>query len=1158
MSFQVTTRKLAALAVFGAAAWSFAPGLNGQPASAVSVPYRFSASGAGNSYAPVFSADGRSVAFVSHANNLVTNDDFGPHLDLFVRDLAARNTVLVSVNTNGFGGANANISLFALSSNGQAVAFETVASNLTPGDTNGASDIFVRDLTAGATALVSVNADGSGPGNGRSYNPRLSADGRYVVFESLASNLVTNDLNGTNDVFLRDLVSGVTTLVSANGEGTASADGRSHSPSISANGLIVAFVSSATNIVAGVTNRAGEIYVRDAVAGATKWAATSHVIGTYDPSTRYYSAFEPALNSDGRFVVFKTQRGALVRFDTLRPTNTIVLSFPTGPFSSTSNYYVFQDNPRVIGPILGGPGWPTGGFGDDALALSPDGRFAVFTAGTNAPSLMQTVLRADFESFVTNVTSCCLGGQSPLSTFTNQVPAQAVVSTNFGISPFVRPLSLAPAVSENTDRILFLSQGTNAVGQPYDASFVIYFRDMATDEPHLISTNRSVVAGRVLNDTVPGLAGDATLMAWESSDPNWVEDDLNDAFDVFVRDLTTGETTLVSTAHPALPPATGRGLASTGPGSISANGARLAFASLDSNLAPEDTNAWRDGFLRDLRTGSNFFLTGPHVPVISSAGTPTNQSLATNQAAVPQLSADGRYALVDGVKSWSTIYSNHTLVWSDLRSGTNHLVTESSTASRVALSADGRLVVFDSRYPYGAFPSDNNNGFDIFVWNSAPSVNEGNRRISVLSTKPNGIYTGSAASINPVFSLDGCRAAYLTLSTNLTPDLSGNTQFQVVVRDGLCHPTNTLAGANRLISYRTTASLALDGRSLDQPWPTGGANPVFSADNRYVFFKDGVSNVIYRHDLQAADIVTLTVHKPGIIFTNIARVTNLTVCAGCLNPSPDATGRLLAYETPGTNGLTNIVLQDIVSGATELISVNLAGTGGGNGPSFTPLQSYDGRFVVFASKAGDLVANDTNRATDIFVRDRRARVTHCLSLNRFGTATGNRVSSNPVLSADGRSIAFQSFASDLVPGDYNDTRDVFLVTLGGPDTDGDGLDDDWEVAYFNDLSRDGAGDFDGDGANDADEFRAGTDPTNTGSVFRVISLTTEIASPAPIQRTATLLWAATPGRLYRVQAKPDDLSGPWIDLPGDVLATGTSATKTHVTSADEPTRSFYR
>src|SRR5262245_624571 len=158
-----------------------------------SAPYRVSATAAGNSHSPVFSADGKHVAFVSHANNLVTNDDLGPHLDLFVRDLVTGNTVLVSVSTNGFGGANDNVALYSLSSNAQFIAFEADANNLAPGDTNRVSDVYVRDLLTGVTRLVSVNADGTGSGNGPSSNPLISEDGRYVVFESLASNLVTND-----------------------------------------------------------------------------------------------------------------------------------------------------------------------------------------------------------------------------------------------------------------------------------------------------------------------------------------------------------------------------------------------------------------------------------------------------------------------------------------------------------------------------------------------------------------------------------------------------------------------------------------------------------------------------------------------------------------------------------------------------------------------------------------------------------------------------------------------------------------------------------------------------------------------------------------------------------------------------------------------------
>src|SRR5207245_10734441 len=116
-----------------------------------------------------------------------------------------------------------------------------------------------------------------------------------------------------------------------------------------------------------------------------------------------------------------------------------------------------------------------------------------------------------------------------------------------------------------------------------------------------------------------------------------------------------------------------------------------------------------------------------------------------------------------------------------------------------------------------------------------------------------------------------------------------------------------------------------------------------------------------------------------------------------------------------------------------------------------------------------------------------------------------------VLGPDGRTRVSQIFASDLVAVDFNDRRDVFVLKLGGIDADHDGMDDDWEMAYFGTLARDGTGDFDGDGMTDLQEFLAGTDPTNGGSVLRVMTLTS-------VRGVGTaILWSAVEGRAYRVQ-----------------------------------------
>ena len=153
------------------------------------------------------------------------------------------------------------------------------------------------------------------------------------------------------------------------------------------------------------------------------------------------------------------------------------------------------------------------------------------------------------------------------------------------------------------------------------------------------------------------------------------------------------------------------------------------------------------------------------------------------------------------------------------------------------------------------------------------------------------------------------------------------------------------------------------------------------------------------------------------------------------------------------------------------------------------------------------------------------------------------------MSKDGRTVVFQSFAGDLVPGDYTGFRDVFVARLGGIDSDGDGMDDDWEVTYFGNLSRDGTGDFDHDGQTDLQEFLAGTDPTNAGSALSVISIT------AINSGIVTILWHSVPGRTYRVQYKDDLDASPWNDLSGAVTATGSTASKQDNTPASHR---FYR
>src|SRR5205814_8121366 len=180
----------------------------------------------------VIGADGRFVLFLSSASNLATNDDAGKYVDVFLRNRTNNTTSLLSVNVSGTGGGNGHSISPVISADGRFVAFESAASNLVADDANNVSDIFLRDLLTNTTSLVSVNRAGTGPGNGASTSPLISADGRYVAFVSAATDLVDNDTNAATDVFVHDLQNGTTTLVSLRADGLTGGNGDSDSPAM--------------------------------------------------------------------------------------------------------------------------------------------------------------------------------------------------------------------------------------------------------------------------------------------------------------------------------------------------------------------------------------------------------------------------------------------------------------------------------------------------------------------------------------------------------------------------------------------------------------------------------------------------------------------------------------------------------------------------------------------------------------------------------------------------------------------------------------------------------------------------------------------------------------------------------------------------------------
>ncbi|MHC5212352.1 MAG: TolB family protein [Planctomycetota bacterium] len=259
------------------------------------------------SYNPAISADGRVVVFESDATNLVAGDT-NRFTDIFVHDRETGRTQRVSVGTHG---QQAELPSFspAVSADGTIVAWQSYSKALVAGGNPGLQEIFVRDLVAGLTTRASVTPAGL-QGNGSSWSPAISGDGRFVAFSSQATDLVPGDFNGAQDIFVHDRVLGVTRIASVTSAG-AQATSTSLDAALSGDGRYVAYLSWAKNLVPGDTNNHTDVFVHDRITATTVRASVS----TLGEQGDNHSG-KPRLSWDGRFVAFHSHAVNLVDGDT--------------------------------------------------------------------------------------------------------------------------------------------------------------------------------------------------------------------------------------------------------------------------------------------------------------------------------------------------------------------------------------------------------------------------------------------------------------------------------------------------------------------------------------------------------------------------------------------------------------------------------------------------------------------------------------------------------------------------------------------------------------------------------------------------------------------------------------------------------------------------
>lgn len=400
--------------------------------------------GDSGSFNPSISSDGRYVAFTSGARNLVQGVTNNTN-DVFVHDRVTGETTRVSIASDGTEG-NGGSSFAAISADGRFVAFQSVATNLVVEDTNGQDDIFVHDRQTGETTRVSVASNGQ-QASGYSYFPAISANGRFIAFESFASNLVVGDTNGTFDIFVHDRETGATTRVSVASDGTEGDRLSRGTPAISADGRFVAFYSFATNLVSEPTVTENlHIYVHDRDSSTTTRVSIASD-GTPGNSASHSS---PSISSDGRLIAFWSHASNLVEDDTNEVNDVFVHDRLT---RETARVSVASD------------GTQGNSFGSEYPSISGDGRYV------------------GFHSYSTNLVENDTFNERDVFVHDRRTGATSRVSvSNEGTQSDGR--SLNPSLSGTGRFIAFESIATNLVpGDPAVRSH-IYVRDRGyTDAP---------------------------------------------------------------------------------------------------------------------------------------------------------------------------------------------------------------------------------------------------------------------------------------------------------------------------------------------------------------------------------------------------------------------------------------------------------------------------------------------------------------------------------------------------------------------------------------------------------------------------------------------------------------------------------------------------
>ena len=932
---------------------------------------------AGTSAARSLSADMRLLAFSSYAGNFIAHDNAGKS-DVFVLD---RDTQRIDTLSLGLGGALADGDSLnpVISADGGHVAFESAATNLVAGDSNARGDVFAYDRSSGILSLVSIGSAGE-PANNSSFAAAISADGRYVVFTSSASNLVAGTPNG-NAIYRRDRVLGITQFI-APGERA----------SISADGDTIAFDSVDASLVPGDTNARRDVFLYQVSTQAMTRASVSAAGAQANADSQ-----RPRLTPDASHVVFESEASNLVSADTNGSKDIFVRDLQTGSVVRASvessglqfvrggsyDAAISADGSRVAFTSSDGNLPPyantirTGAFWHDLISGVTE-RANVSSVAVVRPEGSGTGLSADGRYVLFNSTSWGFDRDDsnnladPILRDTQLGLTEALVKLPYGTQSTGYSRNGYFTGTAEDGYAAFLSVGSNFASGDTFALSDIFVRKFDTGAIQRISV--AADGGEPNGGSYdPAVTPDGRYAIFFSESTNIVPGAGSSTYNVYLRDLAAQSNELISANNSG----DGGGSGHSQHPRLSDDARFVAFYSAASNLVVDDTNAVADIFVRDRLLGSTRRVS------VSSTGAQANGASA--QAII---SADGRYVafasaasnLVAGDSNGVSDVFVH-----DRQDGSTTLVSRTAAGLGNAasllpeMSRDGRFVVFHSDAS-NLVANDTNAQRDVFlVDRSSASL----RRVSVASSGAQGNGVSDYAAVSD----DGRYVAFRSEASNLD-DGDSNGVLDIFVHEVASGLT-------------ARASINRDGQQGDGL----SDEPFISADGRHVMFYSGATNLV-AGDSNGTYDVFLTVNP----FLRLATQTLLLGFAPTTSVVGESYTVGVAVDSGGNAAAGNVVIDD------------------GAGASCTAtLSSGSGSCALVSRQAGSRTVTARYAGTST-LEPSSATATH--TVNRAGTAAS--LSASALRIAYGDTLVLTGQLSTVAPGSCTPGGSVTFYDAASP------------------------------------------------------------------------------------------------------------------------------